>query len=246
MTKTMMKMLCAAGLLLAAGLARAELAEYVDEGGEIRTNTTFSVVTAATAQLTNGWYLVEGTVRRGEIDVAAGCTAHLILADGASLTVLGGFRKAGIDVSSGEELVIYGQRDGTGRLSVNGGAYAAGIGGYSKAVGRIRICGGTVTAEGGQYGAGIGCGYAGLGGEVVISGGRVNAIAGRSASCVGRGLPQESACSVAISGGVFAHEPEVDWLADGYGVFANPDPTTCADYPYAVLSYKTRENWRIR
>ena len=127
-----------------------------------------------------------------------------------------------------------------------GGAYAAGIGGYSKAVGTIRICGGTVTAEGGQYGAGIGCGYAGLGGEVVISGGRVNAIAGRSASRIGRGLPKESACSVAISGGVFAHEPEIDWLADGYGVFANPDPTTCADYPYAMLSCKTRENWRIR
>lgn len=145
MTKTMMKMLGVAGLLLAAGLARAEPAEYVDESGRLQTNTTFAVV----------------------------------------------------------------------------------------------------TAEGGQYGAGIGCGYAGLGGEVVISGGRVNAIAGRSASRIGRGLPQESACSVAISGGVFAHEPEVDWLADGYGVFANPDPTTCADYPYVVLSYKGREKGRM-
>ena len=46
--------------------------------------------------------------------------------------------------------------------------------------------------------------------------------------------------------GVFAHEPEIDWLADGYGVFANPDPTTCADYPYVVLSYKGREKGRIR
>ena len=143
MAKIMMKMLGAAELMLAVSLVQAEPAEYVDENGKLGTNTMFSVVTAATAQLTNGWYLVEETVRRGEIDVAAGCTAHLILADGASLTVLGGFRKAGIDVSSGEE-------------------------------------------------------------------------------------------------------PEVDWLADGYGVFANPDPTTCADYPYAVLSYKTRENWRIR
>ena len=192
-------------------------------------------MTAATAQLTNGWYLVEGTVRRGEIDVAAGCTAHLILADGASLTVLGGFRKAGIDVSSGEGLVIYGQRDGTGRLSVNGGAYAAGIGGYSEDVGRIRICGGTVTAEGGQYGAGIGCGYAGLGGEVVISGGRVNAKAGRSASRIGRGLPQESVCSVAISGGVFAHELEVDWLADDCAAITNQDAETATEYPWAVV-----------
>ena len=71
MTKTTTKMLCAAGLMLAAGLVQAKQAEYVDESGELRMNTTFSVVTAATAQLTNGWDLVEGTVRRGEIDVAA-------------------------------------------------------------------------------------------------------------------------------------------------------------------------------
>lgn len=40
--------------MLAACLAQAELAEYVDESGKLRTNTTVSVVTAATAQLTNG------------------------------------------------------------------------------------------------------------------------------------------------------------------------------------------------
>ena len=44
----------AVGLLLAACLAQAEQAEYVDENGRLQTNTTFAVMTAETAQLTNG------------------------------------------------------------------------------------------------------------------------------------------------------------------------------------------------
>ena len=49
MTKTTTKMLCAAGLMLAAGLVQAKQAEYVDESGELRMNTTFSVVTSSSA-----------------------------------------------------------------------------------------------------------------------------------------------------------------------------------------------------
>ena len=214
-------------------------AEYVNEDGELRTNDTFSVVTAATAQLTDGWYLVEGTVKRGAIDVAAGCTANLILADGASLTVQGAWLGAGIDVCQVETLVIYGQREGTGRLSASGGAYGAGIGGGARGVGgTITINGGTVTATGGPRGAGIGGGDDGAGGTVTINGGAVNAVAGERAARIGPGYGGKVG-DVAISGGVFAHELEDGWLAEGCGVLNNSDPKTHADYPYVVLPVAT-------
>ena len=161
--------------------------EYVDSDGQLQTNDTFTIVTAAMAQFSNGWYLVEGTVSRGGIDVASGCAANLILADGASLTVRGG--GAGIDVQPGEALNIYGQRRGSGRLTASGGADAAGIGGASgKNCGEIIIAGGTVMATGGQRAAGIGGGAQSQGptrGTIYIMGGYVEA---KSASMGGSGI----------------------------------------------------------
>ena len=63
-------------VVLAAGAAMAELVEYRDYDANTGTFTNAVrecvLVTSAARTLENGWYLVEGTVRRGEIDVAAG------------------------------------------------------------------------------------------------------------------------------------------------------------------------------
>ena len=164
--------------------------EYVDADGQLWTNDTFIIVKEATTQFSNGWYLVEGTVSRGGIDLRANCTAHLILADGASLTVAGAANCAGIDVRPGETLNIYGQRGGTGRLTAQGGRNGAGIGGGDEGAGGIVIInGGTVTATGKNGGAGIGGGDIGAGGMVTVNGGTVTATGdGKGAAGIGGGV----------------------------------------------------------
>ena len=212
--------------------------EYVDDNGQMQTNDTFTVVTADTAQFEDGWYLVEGTASRSGVDVASGCAANLILADGASLTVTGGTSCAGIDVRQGETLNIYGQRNGTGKLTATGGENAAGIGGGKRgAGGTVTINGGTVTATGGYYGAGIGGGYKGAGGAVTIINGRLDIKAGDGASVIGAGQAGDSQGKVEISGGIFAWKPNDDWLLDRETLSfkANPDATTAGAYPWAVL-----------
>ena len=165
--------------------------EYIDVDGQLQTNDTFTIVTAATAQFSNGWYLVNGTVSRGVIDVLPGCAAHLILADDAALTVPSTWTwngGAGIRVLPGTALTIYGQRGGTGRLAATGGHDAAGIGGNSQMnCGDITIAGGVVTATGGQRAAGIGGGAQSQGarGTIRIMGGYVEA---KSASMGGSGI----------------------------------------------------------
>lgn len=66
-----------------------------------------------------------------------------------------------------------------GKLTANGGAGSAGIGGGFGNDGQAAITGGEITASGGSYGAGIGGGRndnsAGGNGDVTISGGKITA-----------------------------------------------------------------------
>ena len=91
--------------------------------------------------------------------------AHLVLTDGATLTIpSAGDGVPGIDLSCGDGadgfLAIYGQTGGTGLLTATGGKNAAGIGGGDKCPGgSVTVNGGTVTAKCGVddnfYSAGI-------------------------------------------------------------------------------------------
>lgn len=95
--------------------------------------------------------MIEGNVSiAGLIEVIG--TAHLILADGATLNA-----RRGIKVSTGNKLYICAQSQGTGKL-IAGAAYGASIGGtqYGTSTGTdtnqpgagdIYICGGNVTAS---------------------------------------------------------------------------------------------------
>ena len=152
---------------------------------------TATVVDASTDTLTDGWYVVKGNfTRNGTITVSG--DAHLILADGASLTINGSANYAGVNVSGGNSLTIYGQEAGTGKLTATGGANGAGIGaGFNQDVGTIVIRGGEITAYGrSDGGAGIGGGltiFGKAGGTIIISGGKVNATGSGGGAGIGSG-----------------------------------------------------------
>ena len=117
------------------------------------------------------WYAIEGNVTVGTLTVNG--TANLILVDGTTLTVSGGIR-----VEGSNELNIYGQGEGTGKLIANGADGCAGIGGGRGRDGdtggyphgadggscsRVTIYGGVISATGNRGGAGIGGGRGGDG-----------------------------------------------------------------------------------
>ena len=127
------------------------------------------------------WYVVTGEVTTAALEIRG--AANLILADGAKLTANGG-----IFVNSVNELNIYGQSIGTGKLVATGSWQSAGIGvGYRGVCGAVTINGGEVTATGGYRGAGIGGGYEGAGGVVTINGGEVTATGGEMSAGIGGG-----------------------------------------------------------
>ena len=100
------------------------------------------------------WYVASGTLNFGTGGIRVSGNVNLVLADGASITVQGAAKKAGVNVAPGNSLTIYGQTAGTGTLTAsdyanestinNGGA---GIGGNDhENCGMITINGGTITA----------------------------------------------------------------------------------------------------
>ena len=127
----------------------------------------------------NSWYYVTGNITLSAGAVVNG-KVSLILGDGAMLTVSQGTSgKAGINVSEGNSLVIYGQSAGSviGKLKVtNNAMYGAGIGGdQNQNAGKITIFGGDVDSNSGFWGAALGGGNGGNGGTITINGGTVTA-----------------------------------------------------------------------
>ncbi len=139
-------------------------------------------ITSTTTKISNSWYVVQGNVSiDGTLEVDG--EVHLVLANGARLTVGGG-----IDVSVGNTLHIYSQSDGTGTLVATGSGGNAGIGGtYLSAFGTVVIHGGNITASGSGEAAGIGGGGYWNGGTVTIFGGSVTARGCEGAAGIGGG-----------------------------------------------------------
>lgn len=168
-------------------------------------------VTTAKTQWKDGWYYVKGELNITKRATVSG-TVHLILCDGANLTVDGG-----IEVAEGNSLSIYGQSqpvmksDGTldeennraGKLTAQGvESQRAGIGGsYKKTGGTITINGGFITANGGMYGAGIGGGYSKAGGIITINGGTIVSEGGKYGAGIGGGMEGQGG-TITINGGV--------------------------------------------
>ncbi|MCQ2344550.1 MAG: T9SS type A sorting domain-containing protein [Paludibacteraceae bacterium] len=163
-----------------------------------------TVVEDATTTLNAGWYVVTGTDVQTNTLTCTGAV-NLILADGATLTVIGGGYNAGITVSgNGNSLTIYAQSTGItqmGTLNANGSFYGAGIGGGYGAIGsNITINGGTVIANGGLLAAGIGGGEFGNGSNIIINGGTVTAYGEDYSAGIGGGQ-NGNGSDIIINGG---------------------------------------------
>lgn len=202
-------------LLPTVVLADAASYGHIDENGDQQTTsgsiTLIDSSWTGVHTLTTGWYTVTGIVSTDTLTVTG--DVHLILADSASLTVTASMASsnlAGITVSTGNSLTIYGQSTGanmgtlkavSGLSSTNG----AGIGGnFMESAGTIIINGGNITADGSDGGgAGIGGGgNGGDGGTVTINGGVVTAYNNAGGAGIGGGQSNGGdGGTVTISGG---------------------------------------------
>lgn len=174
--------------LLSVGALAADTGiPYIDENGDEQTRTSATEVAKGVTEWTGsdsdgGWYVVNSTLTISERVNVTG-DVHLILADGCTLTA-----SQGINVSVGNSLTIYGQAEGTGTLTADGGSSQAGIGGGNGSNGStIIISGGSVTASS-NIGAGIGGGPGGSGGTITISGGSVTATSSNGGAGIGDGF----------------------------------------------------------
>lgn len=147
---------------------------YVDtpDNGTVKNFTVYNVIDENTTTLTEGWYVVNSNVTNSNRIVCSG-DVKIILCNDAELNAV-----KGIGVNENEAaLTIYGQRGGTGKLTIDGTGSiegtAIGSSENEKNSGMIMINGGniTVTSES-TYAAAIG-GSSNGDGNVTINGGNV-------------------------------------------------------------------------
>ena len=197
----------------------------------------YTVVTAETTAFEDGkWYVVNAdTTISSRITVTG--TAHLILADGKTLTA-----SKGIQVAEGNTLNIYAQSDGdnAGKLFAYANDYNSSIGGGDRIdSGTVTVNGGNITANGGYSAAGIGGGRVGAGGTVTVNGGTVTANGGGFAAGIGGGAG-ESCGTVTINGGnVTANGGKQGagiGSGNGYGVEVMPSGGTVTIYNGTVTA----------
>ena len=158
---------------------------YVDAQGNAMTPVdTWSAVKSDTTTLTEGWWVVTGSVTNNNRLTVSG-SVNLILCDGATLNAT-----SGIAVGGGNSLTIWAQSHDSSRGKLIARATSqsyAGIGSNSGNVGAIEINGGIITAAGGYQGAGIGGGVHSTGGSITINNGKVSATGGTNAAGIGGG-----------------------------------------------------------
>ena len=173
----------------------------------------YEVVTAdtttwgATGQTT--WYVVNSDVTINKEVIVSG-NVNLILCDGKTLTVNGGYGiKDDYEMQIANNLTIYGQTGGTGTLNATGNSYN-GI--YLH--GNIIINGGCVNAKGaisGSFGIYPYSSYAGIG-NITINGGTVTASGGYN----GINVLEEEGGKITINGGT------VITIGNNYGGISGP------------------------
>ena len=150
---------------------------YLDENGSEQTADNVTVVDSSMTEWQSGWYVVNSNITIDNRVTVSG-DVHLILADGASLTV-----HDDINVAEGNSFTVYAQSTGAamGVLTAKDKTgNEAGIGGgYWENAGTITINGGKVTATGGSFAAGIGGGNKASGGMITINGGNITANGGK-------------------------------------------------------------------
>ena len=122
-----------------------------------------------------GWYVVrKGDAVTFNAPIEIQGDVCLILEDGCSMTT-----NKSIIVNEGNSLTIYGQKESSGKLKIDGIANAAALGSETgQNCGKIIIYGGDIKVTGKGNGAGIGGGSGDSGGDITITGGMVTATGG--------------------------------------------------------------------
>lgn len=192
---------------------------YLNETGNLITQTGVVSITSTSKSLSNGWYVVDNDVTVNDTMTVTG-DVKLILVDGKTLTVTGSKGGAGINVAASNNLTIYGQTNGTGKINAKPGpkddgkkppesawgSTGAAIGGNAlQSSGTISINGGVIIADaseltGANVGAGIGGGSNSSNGTINISRGHITATGGIMSSGIGGGKGA-SGGNITISGG---------------------------------------------
>ncbi len=197
------------------------------------------------------WFVADGTGSTANGLTCGSGDRHIILCDGASITI-----NNGLFVPQGSTLYIYSQSFGDnmgkltsntttwswpgiggkdsytgtivihgGDITANGGRYAAGIGGREdKPSGTITIYNGKVTAQGGASGAGIGGGEGGSGEDITIYNGTVTATGGDYGAGIGGGAKYNgggNGGNITIFGGSVNATGGVSAAGIGGGIFGN-------------------------
>ena len=142
-------------------------------------------------------------------------------------TLTSGYGHAGLEHNKTDDsgTLTITDNNNDGKLTANGGAGSAGIGGGFGEDGQAAITGGEITANGGDYGAGIGGGKnynsAGGNGDVAISGGKITAQGGDHAAGVGGGGDYNGNSTNTGNGNVTISGGEITasggWLGSGIG-----------------------------
>ena len=119
---------------------------YIDADGSTKYCSDYTVIDPSTIAYGNknseDWYVVRGTVNMTELSF--GGPAHVILCDGASLTISGGEGQ----IETGYGLTIYGQSEGTGSITVNSGYDEDNQTGIGINARDFTLCGGSITLAG--------------------------------------------------------------------------------------------------
>ncbi|MBE6039964.1 MAG: carbohydrate-binding domain-containing protein [Clostridiales bacterium] len=140
---------------------------YIDANGKEQTCNKYAEVTSSTTNWTEDWYVVKGTVEIAG-GVSASSDVHLILCDGANLTVS---NDSGNAISVNGDFTIYAQSTGQnmGVLSATTTDTWSGIS-VVNSNNDMTINGGTIIAKGKNYG------IRSESSEVIINGGNVTAV----------------------------------------------------------------------
>lgn len=189
-------------------------------------------------ELTAGWYIVNEdiTIDADELFwLATIGEVHLILGDGYTLAVSG--YSTNIRVS--DSLTIYGQEQGTGKLSVTGSMERPAM----ESAGAITINGGNVIASGLMAGIDLGVNETS---SITINGGNVTAIGkGYDSVGIGRALTGTSKGIITINGGVVNATG-----SSGYGINASREGTVSTGtdghaviFTNGIPDYHSRDSW---
>ena len=219
-------------MMFATVTAWAQGVNYIDAAGVTQTCDSYATLTGSETTWT-GWYVADGMVEiPGRVTTSG--DAHLILKDGATLTI-----PKGITVTEGNSLTIYGQSGGTGQLTIASPDQGyAGIGAHvtdaenhqAAKTGTITINGGTITVDGPSSGSGSDYGGAAIGGvywgntgTITINGGSVTATGKRLGAGIGSGADASGGGTITITGGTVVATSAAGAGIGGANLAVTPD-----------------------